>query len=314
MNLILIILAKLSKANPLYIEYMFNAFINHLNEHLECFNYVISFYRLYITCPQLKQVGKTIGIYTYLFEIYKKIYATNVQIEPQYKLKDMRSIVKSKIIKNLNMSYDKKFLFENYLQLTDRPNNNNNNNQGITNINSNNSNGDFYPHSGTFQTDFSLLHTKKPSNSNINNQSTNNIMVSSQSSNITVSNLQSGFNSHQSKGNLLSRTERKTNNTRLSGDLNQNTAEISISSKDQSKGGIKTKVPLLKFPMDKSLPQHRYSIIRSSHRAEFSKSGDGGSTTATKNNLTNKLTWKNAEGSSLTRNYTNDVLLLEPKN
>ena len=65
--------------------------------------------------------------------------------------------------------------------------------------------------------------------------------------------------------------------------------------------------------MDKSLPQHRYSIIRSSHRAEFSKSGDGGSTTATKNNLTNKLTWKNAEGSSLTRNYTNDVLLLEPK-
>ena len=313
MNLILIILAKLSKANPLYIEYMFNAFINHLNEHLECFNYVISFYRLYITCPQLKQVGKTIGIYTYLFEIYKKIYATNVQIEPQYKLKDMRSIVKSKIIKNLNMSYDKKFLFENYLQLTDRPNNNNNNNQGITNINSNNSNGDFYPHSGTFQTDFSLLHTKKPSNSNINNQSTNNIMVSSQSSNITVSNLQSGFNSHQSKGNLLSRTERKTNNTRLSGDLNQNTAEISISSKDQSKGGIKTKVPLLKFPMDKSLPQHRYSIIRSSHRAEFSKSGDGGSTTATKNNLTNKLTWKNAEGSSLTRNYTNDVLLLEPK-
>lgn len=312
MNLILIILAKLSKINSLYIEFMFNAFIKHLNEHLECFNYVISFYRLYITCPQLKQIGKSIGLYSYLFEIYKKIYEINVQIEAQYKLKDMKSIIKSKIIKNMNMSYDKKFLFENYLQLTDRPNGSTNVNQGISNINSNNSNGDFYPHPNTFQSDFSLLHSKNLSNTN-QNKNSGGIMISSHSSNITVSNLQSGFQS-QSKTSVLSRTERKTNNTRLSGDLQQNTAEISLSSKEPSKGIIKTKVPLLKFPMDKSLPQHRYSIIRSSHRAEFSKSGDGGSTTTTKNNnITNKLTWKNAEGSSVTRNLTNDMLILEPK-
>ena len=65
MNLILIILAKLSKINSFYSDYMFDAFISHLNEHLECYNYIISFYRLYITCPQIKQNGKNYGIYNF---------------------------------------------------------------------------------------------------------------------------------------------------------------------------------------------------------------------------------------------------------
>ena len=194
MNLILIILAKISKINPNYISYMFNAFISHLNEHLECFNYVISFYRLYITCPQLKQSGKKFGIYNYLFEIYKKIYEINVMIEPQYKLKDMKSIIKSNIIKSLNMSYDKKFLFENYLQLTDRPSGTNSYN---LNINSKNSNGEFNPLQPTFQSDFNLLHTKKISSSI-------GAMISSHSSNITVSNINNLQS--QSKTSVLSRT------------------------------------------------------------------------------------------------------------
>ena len=364
MNLILIILAKVSKFKQLYTKFMFNSFIKHINQHLECFNYIISFYRLYITCPQLKQVGKSINIYTYLFEIYKKVYEINLQIEPGYKLKDMKSILKNKIIKHLNMSYDKKFLFENYLQLTDRPgrnantinsmnnnnvnssNNNNNNNNNIVqsnlnnNINSNNSNNDtsLFHHQNTFQfqSDFHLIHTKKPSstttsqNIQIASCNTPNMMVSSHSSNITVSNINCCFQSHQSKSNLLSRTERKSSNTRLSGEIQGNTAEISLSSKEhmqqqqqfqmKSGGGIKTKIPLLKFPMDKSQPQHRYSIIRSSHRAaEFSKSGDGGSTTTTKNNnyyhnigINNKLlNLKNVEGSSMNRN--SNACVIEPK-
>ena len=50
MNLILIVLlAKICKINQFNGELMIKYFIYHINNHLECFNYIISFYRLYIT-------------------------------------------------------------------------------------------------------------------------------------------------------------------------------------------------------------------------------------------------------------------------
>ena len=213
MNLILIILAKLSKINSYYSNFMFDAFISHLNEHLECFNYIISFYRLYITCPQLKQNGKNYGIFNYLFSIYRSMYDLNVNMEPSHKLKNLKSIVKSGIVNHLNNSIDKKFLFENYIMLTDRPGNYTHvkNKSNIGNVNTlsynygiinNNINEDL-------QNEYSLLHNKN--NNNINNKQ------------FQVNLISTSNNNNNSKSNIISRTERKSSsNSKLSGDLNQN--------------------------------------------------------------------------------------------
>ena len=125
MNLIIIILTKISKLNDEYIKLMFDNFFIHLNTHLECFNYIISFYRLYMPNNNMKLVGKNFGIFNYLFEIYKKMFNNEFKLE----------------FKKFNKSSDKKYLYDNYIQLTDRPNNiynNNNSNDGGGN-NSNNS-------------------------------------------------------------------------------------------------------------------------------------------------------------------------------
>ena len=352
MNLILIILAKLTKINNNYSTFMFDAFINHLNDHLECFNYIISFYRLYITCPQLKQSGKNYGIFNYLFSIYRSMYDLNVNMEPSHKLKNLKSIVKSGIVNHLNNSIDKKFLFENYIMLTDRPGNythvknksnfakGNNYNYGIV------SSGNYNNISEDYQNEYSILHNKN------NNSGTNN----KQQYQISLIGTN---NNNNNKANIISKTERKSSsNSKLSGDLNQNNnnlnyntnlnnsnnnnntnnninsnnnnsiltlsninnvinsgnsniniSEISLNSKDIPKG-LKAKIPLLKFPLDKSQQHQRFSIIRSSHRAEFSKSGDGSSTTTTKNKLiSNKL----IENSSINRHFNQDILILEPK-
>ena len=79
MNLILIVLAKLCKIDAYNGEIMIKYFIYHINSHLDCFNHIISFYRLYITSPQLKQCGKRDELYNYLFQLYKRLYLLNYE-------------------------------------------------------------------------------------------------------------------------------------------------------------------------------------------------------------------------------------------
>ena len=337
MNLILIILAKLCKINSYNGEIMIKYFIEHINTHLDCFNLIISFYRLYITSPQLKQWGKKKELYNYLFQLYKRLYTLNYEFEPKNSVKDIDNIFKSGIIKHIsgyNNLQDQKYLTEYYLQLTERPINKILNNENYRNnipdnynINANSIGENF------FQKDLKFLNN----NSNkINNSSKNSL---------------SHIINSYSKTNILSRTDRKisgnsnlnnnmlnnnnSNNNRQISDLNGHSSKIgcdsininyninhnialnkninkeSLNIKDiQNNKSIKPKIPTLKFPLDKTQPQQKFSLIRSSHRNDFSKSGDGSSTTTTKNKIfTNKL----AEGSSINRHFAQDVLILEPK-
>ena len=98
MNLILIVLAKLCKINSYNGEIMIKYFINHINNHLDCFNLIISFYRLYITSPQLKQCGKKEELYNYLFQLYKKLYPLNYEYEPKNGIKDINANIQLTII------------------------------------------------------------------------------------------------------------------------------------------------------------------------------------------------------------------------
>ena len=332
MNLILIVLAKLCKINSYNGEIMIKYFIHHINTHLDCFNHIISFYRLYITSPQLKQSGKKEELYNYLFQLYKRLYSLNYEYETKNDIKDINSIFKSGIIKQIsgyNNLQDQKYLTEYYLQLTERPINKilNNDNYGNNisdnyNINSNSIGENFFHKDLKF-----MNNNNKISNTNKNS-------------------LSHIINSY-SKTNILSRTDRKinsnnnmsnniysnnSNNNRQASDLNNYSSKMinegininnnnivlnkninieNINQKElQNNKNIKPKIPTLKFPLDKTQPQQKFSLIRSSHRNDFSKSGDGSSTTTTKNKIfTNKL----AEGSSINRHFAQDVLILEPK-
>jgi hypothetical protein len=74
MNLILVITAKIAKVNPLYARCIIDTFVEHIIKHTDCINYIISFYRLYITCSNIKLAAKEYHLYNNLFEYYKKIY------------------------------------------------------------------------------------------------------------------------------------------------------------------------------------------------------------------------------------------------
>ena len=324
MNLILIVLAKLCKIDAYNGEIMIKYFIYHINSHLDCFNHIISFYRLYITSPQLKQCGKRDELYNYLFQLYKRLYHLNYEYEPKNGIKDINSIFKSGIIKQIsgyNNLQDQKYLTEYYLQLTERPINKilNNENYGNNiadnyNINAN------YIGENFFNKDLKF----------INNNHSNKI------SSLNKNSLSHIINSY-SKTNILSRTDRKVssngnlntnlynnnaNNNRQINDLNNYSSKINndgmninnniilnkninienINPKEfqNNNKSNKPKIPTLKFPLDKTQPQQKFGLIRSSHRNDFSKSGDGSSTTTTKNKIfTNKL----AEGSSINRHF-----------
>ena len=333
MNLILIVLAKICKINQYNGEIMIKYFIEHINNHLECFNYIISFYRLYITSPQLKQCGKNEELYNYLFKLYKRLYSLNIEYEPQNGIKDINTIFKSGIIKNIpgyNNLQDQKYLTEQYLQLTDRPinkilNNDNNinlhlnlnnisDNYSLNNMNSNSIGDNF------FQKDLKF-------NNNINKNSLSHIINSNSKSNILSRTDRKINNSNTNIGNNINNNN--SNNNRQTSDLNNYSSKFlnyginnqniiinkniniaGLNNKENQNKGLKPKIPTLKFPLDKTQPHQKFSLIRSSHRNDFSKSGDGSSTTTTKNKIfTNKL----AEGSSINRHFSQDVLILEPK-
>ena len=142
-----------------------------------------------------------------------------------------------------------------------------------------------------------------------------------QFSNINKNSLSHIINSN-SKSNILSRTDRKinnntnicnnlnnnnsSNNNRQTSDLNNYSSKIlnygntqniiinkninldGLNNKDNQNKSVKPKIPTLKFPLDKTQPHQKFSLIRSSHRNDFSKSGDGSSTTTTKNKIFTK--------------------------
>ena len=332
MNLILIVLAKICKINQFNGELMIKYFIDHINNHLECFNYIISFYRLYITSPQIKQCGKNEELYIYLFKLYKRLYYLNIEYEQKNNIKDINSIFKSGIIKKIqgyNNLQDQKYLTEHYLQLTDRPinkilNNDNNLNNisencSFNNINSNSIGENF------FQKDLKFNNNQF---SNMNKNSLSHIINSNSKSNILYRTDRKINNNANMCNNL--NNNNNSNNNRQTSDLNNysskvlnygnNNQNIIINkninigglnnNKDNQNKSIKPKIPTLKFPLDKTQTHQKFSLIRSSHRNDFSKSGDGSSTTTTKNKIfTNKL----AEGSSINRHFSQDVLILESK-
>ena len=334
MNLILIVLAKICKINSFNGELMIKYFIDHINNHLDCFNYIISFYRLYITSPQLKQCGKNEELYNYLFKLYKRLYRLNIEYEQKNNFKEINSIFKSGIIKKIsshNNLQDQKYLTEHYLQLTDRPINkilNNDNNININNISDNCSLNNINSNSigeNFFQKDLNANNCNNNQASNANKNSLSHIINSNSKSNI-LSRTDRKINSNTNISNNLNNN---SNNNRQANDLNNYSSKILnyginnpniIINKNINIGGpnnketqnktVKPKIPTLKFPLDKTQPQQKFSLIRSSHRNDFSKSGDGSSTTTTKNKIfTNKL----AEGSSINRHFSQDVLILEPK-
>ena len=338
MNLILIVLAKLCKINSNNGEIMIKYFIHHINTHLDCFNLIISFYRLYITCPQLKQCGKKEELYNYLFQLYKKLYPLNYEYEPKNGIKDINSIFKSGIIKQIsgnNNLQDQKYLTEYYLQLTERPINkilnsdNYGNNSDNYNINSNSIGENFFHKDLKFISNNnkmanvnknSLSHIinsysktnilsrtdrKVSSNSNLNNNVYNN--NNNSNNNRQISGLENYSNKGINEGININNIMNNNNNIVLNKNINIGNTNIK---ELQNNKNNKPKIPTLKFPLDKTQPQQKFSLIRSSHRNDFSKSGDGSSTTTTKNKIfTNKL----AEGSSINRHFAQDVFILEPK-
>lgn len=98
MNLILVISAKISKMHLNYAKILIGCFIEHISTHPECFNYIISFYRMYISCSQIKTAGKEVGVYSYLFELYKKIYKISHKFEQGdiNKVKDVEGLMRLK--------------------------------------------------------------------------------------------------------------------------------------------------------------------------------------------------------------------------
>ena len=335
MNLILIVLAKICKMNLYNGEITIKYFIEHINNHLECFNYIISFYRLYITSPQLKQCGKNEELYYYLFNLYKRLYFLNIEYEPKNNLKDLKNMLKLKIIKNIhgyNYLQEQKCLSDNYLHLTDRPPtkiNSNDINNIVDNYSFNNvkiNSGEYLKHNNNIEEGFSqgkLSNNSKTDIANIiNSNSKTNILSRTDRKLKNNNTANSNINNNSNKVNNLINTS--NNNRQAVAELNNYSSKLINynnepnidTNKIRSTQGliqnklVKTKIPTLKFPLDKTQPHQKFSLIRSSHRNDFSKSGDGSSTTTTKNKLfTNKF----MEGSSINRHFSQDVLILEPK-
>ena len=116
MNLILLITAKISNLDLSISRKMIENFVEHINNHLNCFNYFISFYRLYSNCGNLKELAKECGLYSHLFSFYNKIYKISFQFESvayKHQMKDLNSLEKDLSSTSENSS-SKKYFLENF--------------------------------------------------------------------------------------------------------------------------------------------------------------------------------------------------------
>lgn len=126
MNLLLVVLAKIAKLNHSYSILMIDYFVEHINSHIECFNYIISFYRLYVSCSQIKAASKEYELYNNLFEFYKRMYYISLKYEniDNYNVKDLKKLVKG----NLNsISNDQKYFLDQFKSKNSEVSSNNSN-------------------------------------------------------------------------------------------------------------------------------------------------------------------------------------------
>jgi hypothetical protein len=126
MNLLLVVLAKIAKLSANYSFLMIDYFVEHITTHIECFNYIISFYRLYVSCSQIKAAAKEYELYNNLFEFYKRMYNISLKYEnvESHNLKDLKKLVKG----NLNqINNDKKFFLDQFKSKNSEVTSNNSN-------------------------------------------------------------------------------------------------------------------------------------------------------------------------------------------
>ena len=271
MNLLLVVLAKFAKISNKFALLMIDYFVEHINSHTECFNYIISFYRLYISCAQIKMAAKDYELYNNLFEFYKRMYNISLKYEniESYNVKDLKKLVKGNVNNVIN---DKKYFLD---QFKSR----NNDNTPSTSDN-NRQNIDKSPDS--------LLITevkREKTQEKLKNQKFSICKI--------YLNLVNPFKNQQ-KTVISSKTERKiinsvgnnlSNNKSTNSDnnlksLNQKSNnDIDINAENQKK-----KVPNLRLPIN-IIDQH-FSLTRSSRRADFS-------TGATSKKLQDKSSKKN---------------------
>lgn len=126
MNLLLVVLAKIAKLNNSYSILMIDYFVEHITSHIECFNYIISFYRLYISCAQIKSASKEYELYNNLFEFYKRMYYISLKYEniDNYNLKDLKKLVNGTVNCSNN---DKKYFLDQFKSKNNEANSNNSN-------------------------------------------------------------------------------------------------------------------------------------------------------------------------------------------
>lgn len=125
MNLLLVVLAKIAKLSANYSTLMIDYFVDHITGHVECFNYIISFYRLYVSCQQIKVSAKEYELYNNLFEFYKKMYYISLKYEniEAQNIKDLKKLVKG----NVNhINNDKKYFLDQFRLKTEATSNTSN--------------------------------------------------------------------------------------------------------------------------------------------------------------------------------------------
>lgn len=114
MNLVLVISAKISKLQVKFAKYMVDSFVEHINNHNDCFNYIISFYRLYITSSTTKQACKEYELHNHLFDIYANIYKASSNFESSDfsgRMKDLNALQK---VENRGSNTDKRYFLDDF--------------------------------------------------------------------------------------------------------------------------------------------------------------------------------------------------------
>lgn len=73
MNLILMITIKICEIEKCS-KLVYKQFIDHISSHCGCFNFILSFFRLYQLSPLIKSISKENYLINNLFEFYKYLY------------------------------------------------------------------------------------------------------------------------------------------------------------------------------------------------------------------------------------------------
>jgi hypothetical protein len=300
MNLILVISAKISKMHLNYAKVLIGCFLEHINTHSDCFNYIISFYRLYISCSQIKAAGKELGLYSYLFELYKKIYKISHKFEQGdiNRVKDVEGLMRLKENEMFDQGENKNFLARNFFQgeskyfLENFANNLKNKHDesekieklekleksGERNINYLESTGSILHNTNTQNQMMRGSNENNAKNNFFNSNNAGKFLKSERkgTNRTSIKNLSNDFGVSILSGEKIDTQFNQYN--QFSQQSHQHDSNINNHNVTGSFSKEKIKIPELKFPLAN---QHHYSFTRSSRRNDFSKSGAGLSTNHT---------------------------------